>query len=829
LRKFILIFLILLMFCGNLISMQKFIVRLDNPSKLILKKIRTENYDIAAYKPNELVDIVVSEKEYQKLISFGYDPEIICTEDQARANLGNVRDLEGYRNYAEVLAELQQIEVDHSDICKLYDVGDSWGKIYADDGNSYYDDYHHEVWALKVSDNVLVEEDEPSVYYMGEHHAREPISLEVAMAVLNHILDNYGSDATITENVNNTQIWFIPLVNPNGHKVVTDEYDVWWRKNIRDNNENGQFDNYDDSGPDGVDPNRNYGFQWGNTGASNDWNSETYHGPEAFSEPEVQAMRDLLEAHHFIAGISYHSYSELVLFPFGYADGVIAPDHDALEELAVEMAESIPAQYGGHYTPSEAWDLYPCMGTTDDYAYGVHGIFSYTVELATEFIPPAWQVEGICEDNLNAALILLDRVNYSTLTGHITSSITREPIVAEIFIDGIDDTGVEKFPYQSDVEFGRYYRLLQDGNYNVTFSEYGYYPQFFSDVNINNSGQTILDVELEAIETIVDFSGVILDEQTEEPIENATVTFLDAPLESAYTNEYGEYYFPEVYIGIYNILISADGYSSIFDEIILTEESNEMNYLMQPSQAESFESGEFSTNWSFGGDADWFIDSDYASDGLFSARSGSIGSWDNSFLSISVDYEEASEISFFRKVSSEEGYDFLKFFIDGAVQGEWSGESDWIEESFAVSAGNHTFTWSYEKDGYVSDGYDCGWIDYVTLPPTYFVHTDDVMDYIQTKLYGNYPNPFSSSTTIKFNTENTEKNTEILIYNLKGQKVRTLDCIRQLPDAKATESLSYITWNGKDDNNKAVSSGIYLYKLKSGGIFSTTKKMILMR
>ncbi len=828
-RNFVFSILLFLFFSISLFSKANFVVRFMNPSASILKEINNEKYDIAAYKPNEFLDIVVTETEYQKLIRLGYDPEITQTEEQLKNNLGDVRDLEGYRNYSEFLSELQQIEADYPDICKLYDVGESWGKIYADDGNSYYDDYYHEVWALKVSDNVLIEEDEPAVYYMGEHHAREPISLEVAMAVLNHILENYGTDPTITDNVNNTQIWFVPLVNPNGHKIVTDEYDLWWRKNIRDNNENGQFDNYNDHGPDGVDPNRNYGFQWGNTGASNDWNSQVYHGPEAFSEPEVQAMRELMESHHFVTGISYHSYSELVLFPFGYADGVIAPDHDALEELAVEMAEAIPAQYGGgHYTPAEAWQLYSCMGTTDDYAYGVHGIFSFTVELATEFIPPANQVEGICEDNIEAAMILLDRVNHSTLTGHITSSITCEPLVAEIFIEGIDDSGVEKFPYQSDEDFGRYYRLLQNGNYNVTFSKYGYIPQYFSNVNINDAEQTILNTELQPIESIVEFSGIILDEDSSEPIENAAITFLDAPLEPAYTDEYGEYYFPEVYIGIYNILISADGYMSIFDEIILTEETNEMNYLMQPSQAESFEAGEFSADWSFGGDQDWYIDSDFAYDGLFSARSGSIGSWDNSFLSISLEITEASEISFFRKVSSEEGYDFLKFFIDGVVQEEWAGESDWIQEFFAVSAGDHTFTWSYEKDGYVDDGYDCGWIDYVIFPPTDNSSADEELVLSKTELYGNYPNPFNSSTTISFSCHRDAENTEINIYNIKGQKVKTLDCINHV-DAKATRSLYSKTWNGKDDNDKPVSSGIYFYKLKSGGKFTSTKKMILMK
>ncbi|HHE38846.1 MAG TPA: hypothetical protein ENL20_09780 [Candidatus Cloacimonetes bacterium] len=487
------IFIALLLVSFTLSAEEKVVIRFEYPTAQVLKEFTPEFYDIASFKPGQYLDIVVTRSKYEELLNRGYKIKIVQTEQQLKQNLKDKRELTAYRNYNEVLTELQLIEANNPTICKLYDIGETWGKEYSDNGNSNYDIYHQEVWALKVSDNVLVEEDEPGVYYMGTHHAREPISCEVTMAILNHILDNYGTDPTITDNVNNSQIWFIPLVNPNGHKLVIDEYDVWWRKNIRDNNENGYIDSYD-----GVDPNRNYGWEWGPVGTSDDWSSDVYHGPEAWSEPEIVAMKNLLESHHFVTGITYHSYSELVLFPFGYNDGVIAPDHDALEELAIEMAVTIPSAYGGNYTPQEAWELYPCMGTTDDYSYGQHGIFSFTIELGTEFIPPGNEIQGICDDNIQAAMILLDRVNYQTLTGIITDSETGLPIVAEIYIEGIDNTGVYREPYQSDELFGRYYRLLETGNYDVTFSADGYFSQTFENVSIISGDTTILNVSLEA-------------------------------------------------------------------------------------------------------------------------------------------------------------------------------------------------------------------------------------------------------------------------------------------------------------------------------------------
>ena len=652
------------------------------------------------------------------------------------------------------------------------------------------------------------------------------------MAILNHIVENYGSDPTITENVNNTQIWFVPLVNPNGHRIVTSEYDIWWRKNIRDNNENGQFDDDpNEDGPDGVDPNRNYGWEWGNVGASDNWNSQTYHGPEAWSEPEVQAIKNLIESHHFVAGITYHSYSELVLFPFGYNENVIAPDHDALQELAVNMANALPAQNGGYYTPQESWQLYPCMGTTDDYSYGEYGIFSYTIEIGTEFIPPAYQVEEICQNHLNAAMILLDRVNHSTLTGHITDAVTGEPVSAEIFIPGIDDTGVYRKPYKSDELFGRYYRLLGNGNYSVTFSLYGYESQTVNNVSINNGGQTVLDIQLNPVSS-TSVSGLVTDEETGEPIANAMLEILDIPVEPVFTNANGEYIFPEVYYGNYQIRVTAEEYATYIGDIMISESEYQFDFSLTHTNFESFESGEFGENWQLSGDALWFIDPTNAYDGNFSARSGDIGSWSTSELSYSMNVAWNSEISFFVKTSSENSYDFLKFYIDNAIVGQWSGETDWTQISLTVSAGAHEFKWSYEKDGYVDGGQDCGWIDYVVFPPA-AVSADEETISEGPILLGNYPNPFRNFTTISFsisNEQNKQNEQNIIsIYNIKGQKIRTLECINQV-DAKATKSLYSITWDGKDNFGKSVHSGIYFFKIKGkDDKFTSVKKMVLMK
>jgi len=695
-------------------AQEKFIARIDNPHKDVFKSISKEKVDILGYHPGKFIDILLNETEIAQLKSKGYNLYIYQTEDDVKQNLIAGKALNGYRTYNDLLTELQQIETNNPGICKLYDIGNSQGKEYYTGGNSSYLNYNHEVWALKISDNVLVEEDEPSVFYFGVHHAREPISLEVSMYVLNYIITNYGTDPDITSSVNNKQIWFVPLVNPNGHKIVTDEADLWWRKNIHDNNSNGILDI--SGSPDGVDPNRNYGWEWGGQGSSGDIYNDTYRGTSPFSEPETQAVKSLWENHHFVTGITYHSYSELVLYPYGYASSVVAPDQDALEELAVDMALTIPADGGGNYTPQASWQLYPATGVTDDYAYGQHGIFCYTIELGTEFIPPANEVDGICQDNLQAALILLNRVEQSTLTGLVKDANSLNPVVAEIYIEGIDNSGVYREAYLSDATFGRYYRLLQDGIYNVTFSAYGYISQTFSSVNINNSGQTILDVYLVQAQT-VSISGTVTDLDTGLPIENATIEILNTPISPVLTNSNGEYTILDMMEGTYTFRVFAADYATISQSLDVSVTNTVFDFQLQESFAWSFEIGSFEPAWEFSGNEPWTVVTENPYDGIFCAKSGVISDEETSVMETTLQLTSGGDVSFFRKVSTEASYDFLRFYIDDVLQDEWSGELDWSEVSYPVTIGIHTFKWSYDKDQSVANGSDCGWVDYIIFPP----------------------------------------------------------------------------------------------------------------
>ena len=146
---------------------------------------------------------------------------------------------------------------------------------------------------------------------------------------------------------------------------------------------------------------------------------------------------------------------------------------------------------------------------------------------------------------------------------------------------------------------------------------------------------------------------------------------------------------------------------------------------------EDFESGDFSSYpWEFNGIADWSI-SNTAYEGSYAAQSGDINDSQESGLEVTLDVMNDGQISFYYKVSSEANYDYLKFYIDGSEIASWAGETDWTQASFDVSSGTRTFKWQYEKDGSVSNGEDCGWIDYIIFPsagtsePTDFVVTPE--------------------------------------------------------------------------------------------------------
>lgn len=295
-----------------------------------------------------------------------------------------------YHNYAEMLAAVQQAATDYPDIVRVSNVGFSL------EGR--------QIPAVKISDEPdLDDPTEPAVLFFALTHAREHLTVEMALETIRLFTASYGVDPALTNLVNTREIWVLPNVNPDGGEFdIASGYYVYWRKNRRPH-PGGSF---------GVDLNRNYGYRWGCCGGSSaNPTSELYRGPAPFSEPETQVVRDFALAHPDItAAISFHTYSELILYPYGYTYTDVPPDMDPDDHRAfVALAERM-AQTNG-YAPGQSSDLYITDGDSNDWLYGERGVFAFTFEMYPResnpgFYPPASVIERETHRN-HAAVIYL--------------------------------------------------------------------------------------------------------------------------------------------------------------------------------------------------------------------------------------------------------------------------------------------------------------------------------------------------------------------------------------------------------------------------------------
>jgi len=234
------------------------------------------------------------------------------------------------------------------------------------------------------------------VLYMGLHHAREIITPEIILHWMNFLLRNYGKSNLVTYLVDNRQIWLVPIVNPDGHNYVF-TVDSYWRKNRRDNGD-GSF---------GVDLNRNYSYMWGydNIGSSPIPRSDTYRGTGPFSEPEAQAIRDFVEGHHFTLALSYHSYGNLFLYPWGYIREN-TPDHSTF----VSISEVAVSRNGYEHGNPASGAIYITNGDTDDWLYGEqtskNKVFGFTPEVGEEFHPPESKIPELILENLFPNIVI---------------------------------------------------------------------------------------------------------------------------------------------------------------------------------------------------------------------------------------------------------------------------------------------------------------------------------------------------------------------------------------------------------------------------------------
>lgn len=492
-----------------------------------------------------------------------------------------------YRTVTELYAQLDQWALQYTDIVRLSTIGQS---------------YEGRPLKMMHLTNRNTSGNKPTFFLLANIHGRELITNETAMAFIEYLLENYGTDADATWLLDHHNIYVMVSGNPDGHvKNEPGEPWAWWRKNT--NPSNGTCGGSSDFG---IDLNRNSSFKWGNAGT--DPCEDTYQGPSAASESETQTIQNFMDsifadqrgpgdsdaAPDDATGvfITLHSYSNLVLWPWGntYSD---APNSAQLEMLGRKLAS-----YNG-YTPEQSSDLYTTTGSTDDWAYGDKGIASYTYEIGTSgdgFYPSCSRYDDLVEPNVDSLLYAakVARTPYITAFGpdaldvvvDAGAALVGVPIQVQALIDDADNGGqtlgaaevyIDTPPWAGGIAYplaavdGQFDEVQEavNGSVPTTGLKYGRHLAFVRarDASGYWGPMSAVFFELSADSHV---TGVVDVAVSGEPLPGVLVVAQNAgEIYSTTTSASGSYSMP-LYAGPYTLTASLFGYRSATDVITVT-------------------------------------------------------------------------------------------------------------------------------------------------------------------------------------------------------------------------------------------------------------------
>ncbi len=346
--------------------------------------------DVATVKPGLSADIVTTAKTMTTLRESGFRLEVVH-EDLVAHYASRIQNRDtnfgGWHTYSENAAYLDSLRTEYPHL-----ISEKWSI------GQTHESRH--IWAVRLSDNPDVDESgEPEILLDTMHHAREIMSGEFGIMWADYLCSNYGTDPVVTWLMDNRELYLVSILNPDGvvYNETTDPNGGgMWRKNRRLNS----------PGVYGVDPNRNYPYEWIGGGSSPDPSSETYRGPSAGSEPEVQALMNLINSHEFVTHQTLHTYGNLTIHPWGYTD-IPSPDHAVFQHMGEVMTQFNGYEYG------YVGDLlgYDVNGVTFDWSYAGDGhdkIYSVSNEIGTTgFWPSFSERDALFQDNIWPMLYLM--------------------------------------------------------------------------------------------------------------------------------------------------------------------------------------------------------------------------------------------------------------------------------------------------------------------------------------------------------------------------------------------------------------------------------------
>ena len=648
------------------------------------------------------------------------------------------------------------------------------------------------IYAVRISDNPNINEDEPEVLYTSLIHAREPESMMQMIYFMYYLLENYGIDAEATYLIDNREMYFIPVINPDGYKyneTTNPNGGGMWRKN-RLHNSDGSY---------GVDLNRNYGYEWGydDQGSSGVPSSSTYRGLAGFSEPETEAVRQYCIEHNFRLALNYHTYSNLLITPWGYIPEE-TPDSIFYRTIATDMT-----QYNNYTWGYSAEIIYAVNGDSDDWFYGEqtekNKIYAMTPEVGNSFWPTQDKIIPLAKENVYPNLYLA--------------------WVAGGFVN------VQNVFYNEE-----YYLPEDTGAVTLVTKNKGL--EDISDVQISVSSSGNLEL-LEGTSFTIDN----IDSQTIDTLVNAikfkVKDFAIAGDSASITINYS----------LENLTMSSNSYSFIVgrpETYLIDSLSTLENWSYESNVSKKWEL----TSTSFYSSPTSVTDSkvgDYQSDAVLTLTNKErvdLTNINKPFLKFKTKYKIESGWDYAQVSISKDSVTWIH--IGGEKSKLGSGnfqpsdelvydgtQSEWITE--IININNYGGEQVYLRFQLNSDNYleEDGWyLDDIEI----FGYTNNIVSVNgnvelprEYSLSQNYPNPFNPSTTIKYSIPVVDTRRGLLpqvtlrIYDILGREVATL----------VNENQKAGNYEVKFDAT-TLTSGIYFYRLQSDN-FNESKKMLLLK
>ena len=628
----------------------------------------------------------------------------------------------------------------------------------------------HAIYWLRISDNPTVNEPEPEILYDALHHAREPGSMSQLIFYMWYLLENYATNPEVKYLVDNSEMYFVPCVNPDGY-IYNEQNNPngggLWRKNRRLNS----------SGNYGVDLNRNYGYNWGydNTGSSPNTSSNTYRGPSAFSEPETQNMRDLTTAHNFRIAMNYHTYGNLLVYPWGYNDQ-LTPDANTFIDFSDVMTRE------NNYTTGTGMQTvgYVVNGDSDDWMYGdtilKNKIISMTPEAGYSFWASINDIESICKDNMFQNLMAAHLIlNYGEVIDQTSEYLTTT-------------TGQMNYDFK---RFG-----FESGPLTVTFT-----PVSSNIVSFSGIPKVF---QLNQLETVSDSFGYALAANIQD---GDAIVFVAEVNNGLWTSHdtITKYYQSSAPTHLLNDDLSTNqNWQNIQGTSWLT---TPFSYYSAPRSMTD------SPGSNYQGNSTNQVISKNAVD-LSNAVSATLTFWAKWDIETSYDFVQvggsATSSSFYTPLCGL----YTKSGSQNQAQDEplYDGLQDtWVQESIDLVdflGGDFYLSFTLISDSWVEeDGY---YFDDVQIQVNYQTGSETLSleDFI---IKQNQPNPAKSSTTIQL--ENYPNDAQLVIFNSIGQEMYR----------------KTIQENQNQINTSDWNAGIYFYRLESAEGVSKSFKMEVMK